>query len=303
MITVPTVLILGAGASIPFGLPSGLRLLNKVCAFLNIQEPGEVSGLFNSLGLSIPTGKRFRKALMHAGQLSVDAFLEHQPDYIKIGKVAIAYVLARLERFDLMFVERKKEEHWYDYLFANLSTRIYDFEQNKLSVLTYNYDRSLEAYLITALTHSYNLSESDALEKLKSIPIVHLHGDLGEIDPRLPQSRNFGEALTVDGLKLCCERIKIIHESIEDDKEFKRAWKLLNDAERIYFVGFGYHQTNVERLRVEEWVTGREVVGSAHDLLAKQRESIQALFHGHITLAPHDESETLTFMKAHATLN
>ena len=39
MITVPTTLILGAGASEPYGFPLGVGLLNKVCELENAPGP------------------------------------------------------------------------------------------------------------------------------------------------------------------------------------------------------------------------------------------------------------------------
>jgi len=40
---------------------------------------------------------------------------------------------------------------------------------------------------------------------------------------------------------------------IRDDnylKEFERAWELMNDARSVYFLGFGYDRTNVDRLKL-----------------------------------------------------
>jgi len=48
-----------------------------------------------------------------------------------------------------LFVQATKS--WYEYLFNQLTTRFDDFEKNKLSILTFNYDRSLEFYLFTCM--------------------------------------------------------------------------------------------------------------------------------------------------------
>jgi hypothetical protein len=53
------------------------------------------------------------------------------------------------------------------------------FEDNKLSVITFNNDRSLEAFLFLSLQNLYGFDVKTALERLDKIPIVHLYGSLG----------------------------------------------------------------------------------------------------------------------------
>jgi hypothetical protein len=45
----------------------------------------------------------------------------------------------------------------------------------------FNYDRSLEHFLFTALKYSSGKSDDECAGKLKTIPIIHLHGDLGAL--------------------------------------------------------------------------------------------------------------------------
>ena len=105
--------------------------------------------------------------------------MEHRPEYLDVGKALIAAELIVCERETALF--RRDGKSWYEYLFNELSTNFCDFEKNQLSILTFNYDRSLEHYLLTSLQNSYDKSIEECAEKLSKIPIIHLHGDLGAL--------------------------------------------------------------------------------------------------------------------------
>src|SRR5882672_8077615 len=92
MLTVPTVFVLGAGASAPFDFPTGLELSKLIVRLL---RPG--NDAFNHLqqyaGLSEAEVTGFRDDFFNSAKNSVDAFLEHRADLITIGKLATAHIL------------------------------------------------------------------------------------------------------------------------------------------------------------------------------------------------------------------
>ena len=74
---------------------------------------------------------------------SVDAFLEIQPQFIPIGKPAIAMKL--LPHEDPGSVYSEENGNWYTYFRNRIHTKsMEEFRKHKLSVITYNYDRSFE---------------------------------------------------------------------------------------------------------------------------------------------------------------
>lgn len=153
MITKPTTLILGAGASAPFGFPTGYTLLQKALGWGDVGDGKTNPTIFKWLGIDKQKLDSFRGALSRSGKKSVDSFLEHRPEFLDVGKAVIALELITCERERELF--RRDGNSWYEYLFNELNTVFDDFDQNKLSILTFNYDRSLEHYLLTALQHSY----------------------------------------------------------------------------------------------------------------------------------------------------
>jgi len=254
MITKKTVLVLGAGASIPFGFPSGKKLVALIADMIN-GDSVTVKLLMNH-GYDKEYIWEFRKSLVLSGRFSVDEFLEYRNEFIDVGKEAIAAVLLRFEQTMNLFNVRE-ESNWYQYLFGQLNTSFDEFNQNKIAIITFNYDRSLEHYLFTALKNAYNKNGEECAEKLNKIPVVHVYGKLG----KLPWEKSqyslvpFDSVIYPDKMGLYVgrggENIKIIHENIEKDPEFNQAFELLMDAEYIYFLGFGFNETNLKRLRIE----------------------------------------------------
>jgi hypothetical protein len=259
MILHPTVLVLGAGASKPYGFPSGRELLTGMCT--NEQGKALVNAL-RELGCDVGAVRAFLTALQRSGRPSVDAFLEHRRDLLDVGKAAIAFMLIQAEKEESLFTA-EDYENWYMYLYNNLNTTLADFEKNRLSILTYNYDRSLEHFLLTAIENSYGISRRDAARTLAFIPIVHLHGQLGalpEFEASGSEYRPYVPTISLQALRVAAQGIRIIHEGIDGEPQFQKAHQLLHEAERVCFLGFGYDEINISRivsaLRDDQWVTG-----------------------------------------------
>src|SRR5688572_10130162 len=110
MIKVPTVLVLGAGASDPYRFPLGRKLMAEICQNAHSTYIRELN----------PTGdpkikkdiEDFRDALRTSGQQSVDAFLEHRDEFRVIGKKAIARALIPCEDEEVLF-DLFGEKIWY----------------------------------------------------------------------------------------------------------------------------------------------------------------------------------------------
>lgn len=278
MITEPTVLILGAGASKPYGFPTGMELkkmvLDEICQTRN-------NDLFEELGFSIKDRQLFSDALRRSGKASVDAFLEHRREYLELGKAAISRCLIPCEDELTLYSDRtlfEIDENWYQYIFNRMNSSFDDFSDNNISFITFNYDRSLEHYLFTCLLNSYGKSESDCLNKLCQIPFIHLHGSLGFLPWQSSYNseiRQYKRDFTYDDIKISASQIKIIHEDVEHNPEFKLAQDKIKNANRIYFVGFGYDRTNLNRLISDISFDNKIVMGTAIGFTGKEMNEIQ----------------------------
>lgn len=229
----------------------------------------------------------FRDTLAKSGQTSVDAFLQHGHKFIDVGKEAIAAALLSHEQTVMLFdVPRNKAiPNWYELLFAELNTSFEEFDKNKLSILTFNYDRSIEHYLFTAFKNTHHKKEEECAQKLQAINIVHLYGKFGDLPwqntglTRVPYAATSDQKRYGLMVKRGGENIKIIHEftDVKNDSNFKQAHKLLTTAKRIYFLGFGFNELNIKRLLLGRLLKQPNFRGTGFGLSPHQRRKIHTL--------------------------
>lgn len=287
MITKNTVFILGAGASADFGFPLGERLREEIYSNL-LKNAADVTSLAQALvGVwkdEVNDYKRtiakFAEALRHASDYSVDAFLENFPNtYLKIGKMTIAQVLVKYENHDRLF----EGDNWYRILVnkMKIGCTIDNFHQNKVSFVTFNYDRSLEHFLYTVLCSFHEkANESWAANVIKQIPIVHLYGKLDPLpweNSELGKGRTYGRQYSHAQFKEYKDGIGIVFESISEGTKsnFDKATALLEVAERIYILGFGFDSENTLRLGLDKLINRKKIMhATSYELNVQKRANL-----------------------------
>lgn len=232
--------------------------------------------------------KVFGNALRLSGKLSVDAFLENRSVFLKVGKSAIASLLLPHEAQRDLFNVTK---NWYEYFYNKLIGRIFEeFDTNNISILTFNYERSLEHYLLTALKHSYGKTEKECAAKVQSIPIIHVYGSLGSLPGLGENPLEYGADTNPENLRQAAEGIKIINERPTSMEGFEQAQSLLNESEVICFLGFGYDETNLERLGLLPVSKPKEIYGSVVGLSKLERTGVESMLGSYgINLGGEDE--------------
>lgn len=238
-----TTLILGAGASEHLKYPLGRELVKDIY---------KLKGKIKELPWSENELNTFFDNLMEYEPDSIDEYLGRQQkrkmtSQVDIGKFLISRVLKDNESKEKLF----SNSGWYRILRNYLMDGVGNFKKTKpLAIITFNYDRSLEAYLHSryhARCSDKGISWEDSWAELQEqLPIIHVHGMLGSY-PKIPY-----EEKLEDLLKLSKE-IKIIHElsKIKNgfaNEEFKLANEYLTKSDKIVFMGFGLHKENIERL-------------------------------------------------------
>jgi hypothetical protein len=302
MIADETVLILGAGASADYGYPVGRDLILSICDALS-QERTLYQLLYNC-NFSMELIKRFGTDLRESNLPSIDAFLEHRGvEFEKIGKAAIAGTLIPNEiRANLSRIG------WYEYLHSQIIGRIEDFQRNKLTVVTFNYDRSFEAALFFALQKAYNLTDTATADYVKAIPVIHVYGQLGELPFLSDKGRPYHPEVNAHVIEHSIQSIKIVHEGKEDTPEFQLAQEKISRAKVVYCLGFGYHPENVKRLGLSQTLdgAGKRVYLSTYGFTNMQANKLlRRIFPNGSTSDVHMEKEDLPvqeYLKATAAL-
>ena len=297
MLSKRTVLVLGAGASKPYFFPVGRELLRRVVR--GLRKPSTIlSRQLQVCGHKKNEAESFSHALVRAQQPSVDAFLERRPEFLEIGKLAIASELILVEQENYLlptFTDFEGHEgRWYDYLFGMMGASVEEFETNNLSVVTFNYDRSFEHALFLFLKHNNKLDD-EAAEQLRSkVPVIHVHGELGgrRYKPAIPAA---GEPMDGAVVYQSAGSIRVVHESVQDDPEFAEARRLLQQAEVVCILGFAYHRQNVERLRLHQLDPRLTLFGTALSLGTAEKNRAERVVKRRITL--YGSLDALQFLR------
>lgn len=301
MIEKPTVFVLGAGASSAFGFPMGRVLRDKIVTSLDDQN-GVLGALFQYYGYEryenpdqwrwtrvdesplksqeeiLKEVVAFKLALLNSPLLSIDAFLERRPEFEKTGKIAIASKLIPHEQKPNLMRRPKQKPRWTDVLFSKLDTDPADFAKNKLSIITFNYDRSLEYFLWYAFMYTYDLNEEDAAHLLETISIVHIHGQLGKPHFLADNGRDYKTDVNCDSLRTAVDNMRIIYEQPDESPELQQAREMIAQAEILCFLGFGYHPENMRRLAIRDHFRGRRLLGSCFKMETNERRVVGSRF-------------------------
>ena len=282
MIETPTVFVLGAGASVPYGYPTGAGLRSLVLQGLKgkhelplrCMEEEDLKRLGAECAISLEKSKK----------TAVDAFLEHRREFEKVGKLVMACELLDCEDEGKMFSEKEIPGDWLTYLLSGMDGPFDLFGCNAVSFITFNYDRVVEHVMFNAAKHRYGKSDEECKAVIKEIPFVHVHGSLGPLPWQDTEGRPYGGPMGPPEVKLAADQIKIVCEGAENDPEFRRAQILIHDAKRIYFLGFGYNMDNVERLHLGGCKEGARICGLTFGFSKREREDAEHLLKAQIDL-------------------
>lgn len=299
MIAFKTVFVLGAGASKPYGFPLGGELYNLVLGEFSEGAAGRPY-LMNTTPFTGRELDPFIGSLRHSGLTSVDAFLERRPEFMEVGKAAMAVLLAQRENSVALW---GGHENWLQYLYNRMiGSSLEEFSQNQVSFVTFNYDRSVEMFLSTALQNAFGKTTEEVAAVLNEIPIIHLHGRLGYLPWQNPsQGREYSGHIDQAVMEICRREIKVVHEDITDrDKDFARAKQVLGAAQRVYLLGFGFGTKNVERLDLRS-LTPEIFEGTAFGFTDQERHSNVVLCGGKVTL--HTGYQCLEFLRNRTPLD
>ena len=268
------VFVLGAGASVPYGYPTGYGLREHLIEIPNtiFNNSSIDQQLYYLLNNRKPANviAEFKSVFYNCGVNSIDLFLTNNESFDKIGKVLIAYILTQCEYISrVKDLGKQENQNWMQYFYNIFISRAVgkdglDLLINKpfnMAFITFNYDRSLEYFFessIYSLYYDHFQKHPDDFLKIKEkIIIHHMYGSINKPDI------SYGMLAGEKALELS-KHINIIHD--ENRKESsKKSNELLEQAEKIVFLGFGYDEYNISNLLNDKPLSGnKKIIGSVY---------------------------------------
>jgi len=272
--------ILGAGASKPYGFPTGDELV------LEIQEScikktgviyGHLKDQFHPRAI-----ETFGTELRDSTQVSIDSFLKNRTEFDEAGKKAIVAKILKCESNVPAFYPR--EGNWIKYLINDfIGKNKSDWIKAKLNFITFNYDRSLEYILFRSIQSSFGLDLEQSKQIFQKFYIHHFYGSIGNL-PFQENYNNASEYVPIPVQKKEWEG----HYVSKNFKNIKVMWDERENhdgpdaglldyfylSKKIFILGFGFDEFNLQRLGVD-WakITG-DIYASSYQQSETERKRI-----------------------------
>ena len=298
MFRAKTVLVIGAGAGVEVGLPTGPELLKQIVKLTYItygryeQATGD-PGIVEALKLSLNEGAAVGKLQDHlkAGRqlgasakqaLSIDNVIDALEDQQVelVGKIGIVRAILTAEAASLAFRRReahmnsldlsKFEKTWYNSLTQLLTENVRKSQVDRifdnLEIINFNYDRCLEHYLPFSLGSYYGIEPSHFQKIMQQLTIHRPYGIAG----RLPWQGGTRPSVDFGGgspqqLADVVQQIRTFTERMKEGDELAAIKKTMANADRVLFLGFAFHRQNVALLS-QKMQNHAEIVATAYQI-------------------------------------
>jgi hypothetical protein len=269
-----TVLVLGAGASVDFDLPTGEGLSKTIEESLTFRftDDHNVTGdsALRMQGERGPDAPKFFEAAQRLAtalpySTSIDDVLYKFGDdrhMVDAGKAAIIAAVLHAEKNSWLHQTthpqgnpvatlRSRPDVWlHRFLrFVQSNTPVAQAASafDGLSIINFNYDRCLEHYLHTALQPAFAMDADRAARIVNGLTILHPYGTVGPLPWQASHEAkvSFGTGPAQVKLLEIARNIRTFSEQLADSEDEQKARMLIRDAERIVFLGFGFHSQNM----------------------------------------------------------
>jgi hypothetical protein len=294
LITEKTLFILGAGAHVPYGFPDAKGLRNQII----LQFPNRIANM-SSGNLVVMSdiqqrekskGIDFTLAFRDSNLNSIDLFISLHPELSATGKKAICISMIDNEIKHSGNIEYFDKDDWFRYLFNRAIGGIqspaqsHNFLNNNFSFVTFNYDRLIEKYLAQSLRNSFNIDSSELYNFLNHFRVRHVYGKIASLPDEVeiiingdPSILDYGTSINKLQLDNVYQNIKIMY----DERVSEKDWTdIISSYKRIFFLGFGYADENMEVLNLPDCLqTGQKVFGTALNCSRNEIKNIKQKFY------------------------
>lgn len=299
---VKTVYVVGAGASTEFGsMPIGKGLAEKIQSRIGYELRRGLSAMPDPSIIGALARRGYTAEHSRALQRiedgivtrdSIDDFVNEwcdQPGLPDVARFCIAYAILDAENntrlgvpVDDPSVPGRLQElrgTWIDWVVRHTARSIPRRRLPEALVdthfITFNYDRCIEYYLFLYLRRAIGMQDMEARQALQAITIEHVYGAAGVL-PQLGGWVPFG-SLDSDTLSLAASPIRTYCETIDTERG-RRIRSLVDEADRLVFLGCAFHNQNLDVLFGPGGGTSAEVFATTHGLRPRAEATVREWF-------------------------
>jgi hypothetical protein len=297
-----TTIIVGAGASAEVGLPIARRLVEDILSLLGsdgrTHDPvghAILDSLLESdlrakheIVAALKASLRVREGLAYAN--SIDAFIDihrDDPRMMWCGKLAIAQAILNAEKRSALAVGQNSgfanaevvSSSWFSkfmrYMTDGIRKSDLDRIFERVSFIVFNYDRCVEHFLYHALQKLYSISESHSASLLSGLRIYHPYGTIADLPWQEPKSGvEFGHSAKPSTVHDMSTRIRTFTEQMADEALQTKMHELVSSADTLLFLGFSFHEQNMQLIDSGRECQARQVFGTAFGISPSNVEAI-----------------------------
>ncbi|GJL93468.1 hypothetical protein [Hyphococcus sp.] len=270
----PTVIIVGAGGSAEYGLPTGVKIFSDLLnephqhrregynSYTDTFRYGFLNFLrFNNLQNYESAFKDLLNRAQNSIAESIDLFAYHNEDVLEVSKIYSTWRIfsgmhsrANARGIDSSPKQLSLTHNWRLPRLSNKATwlsyvarkyvegcdRTEDIGRNQLKIVTFNYDTLIEDGLRELIKSQKRYSD---IEEAHLPKVYHVYGKFPELST----------LLSPDSISVASQAIKYMHEienpsHPEDNIELNSIIRHVKNAEIIYIAGFDMSEKNVQIL-------------------------------------------------------
>lgn len=302
-------IVVGAGASSEFGLPTGSKLksdIAKITDFTTERRRGLISGdqialdAIEIVAIEVDGYPLKKQPYVRAAQQisenmsiapSIDNFLDthHQNEkLVTVGKLAIVKAILDSERGSSLYYDstrnrpsdilKENSGTWIGSLFSILiaGRNFKDFldRLSKIHFICFNYDRCIQQFFGYASKSYFNISENDTGEVMGALNIHYAYGCVDKIEWFDDYSSNYGNNISPENIAKLYKNIGIFTDGIDSDISLEIE-NTLNNSEVLIFMGFGFIDLNLKFLFNDNLFELRNLLATASGISEDSREIVK----------------------------
>jgi hypothetical protein len=283
----PVVLVVGAGASAEYDFPLGSGLKQTIAEAVRFRfaHGNQLIGgdhdlyghILRHVGGDLQRTNPYSiggntLANAAASFVSIDEalhFVSGIPEAVEVGKIAIVQAILEAERNSSLKTDPQKGRPtvaggWIGAMFsmamAGLRREEISSAFKNVTFVNFNYDRAIEQYLYWILQEQTGATPEQAIQIVAQLNMIRPYGSIGQFSPNYSDQFGFGTSAYFDPFsRLSNLGTYTDQKPMHDASAMHQA---LGAAALVIFLGFGYHVSNLDVMKLAGGYRSAAVLGT-----------------------------------------